>query len=779
MGNLLIGGRGNDTLTGGAGNDCIFGGDGNNWLDGGGGNNAIFAGRGADTILAGSGNDLIHAGDGDNVVLAGDGHNHVLGGSGNDVIVTGSGNDLILAGDGDNLILAGDGNNVVHGGRGADTVIGGRGSDLILAGNGDNVIDAGGGGDLAISGHGRDLFIHRFGQNAGAQDLYDGGRGQDRLRLVFTQAEWQRADVQADVAAFLAHQNGFLNQLLRPFGLSTPFCFQSMGLVVLNIEDLEIEVAGVLLNPADQPVQAVADALTVSEDGPATAIDLLANDSAPDRIASVQVLAAPTIGTVTLATSLAGPMQTAVLVFTPDPALQSLRAGEERVETITYRITDADGDQSVGTVTLRVVGANDGAVISGVASGTVAEDDAATLTVSGALSVTDADAGEAAFVPVTLEGAFGTFTLLASGAWTYQADNAQEAIQSLGAGDTLTETFAATTIDGTGQSVTVTITGSDEALAIRGDVTGDVTEDAVVQMEGRDLLMTSGGLFFEGIDPDAQGPFFVAGTFAGSLGTFTIDGLGNWIYAADTAQAAIQSLGEGDSVTDSFTAVGINGQQQAVTVTINGANDTPVEGDIVSALAVAGLGPVTLSAIANTFDVDRNAVLRVVEPVDLLPEGVTFDAATQTFTLDPDNPLYAELQPGEELDVEIGFFVTDGFDEVVAGVRWTVSGAVRGHEGDDIIRWDGGDLRLVGGPGADTFVFADQAGTATVLDFDGADGDRLDLTAFGIADLDAFEALVSAHGPGGGDTRIDLDADTVVILGQVAPADLDRAWVLI
>ncbi|MFT3956298.1 MAG: VCBS domain-containing protein [Piscinibacter sp.] len=57
--------------------------------------------------------------------------------------------------------------------------------------------------------------------------------------------------------------------------------------------------------------------------------------------------------------------------------------------------------------------------------------------------MTDVDAGQASFqAQASTAGTYGTFTLGTSGAWTYTAANSNPAIQALGAGQTLTETFS-------------------------------------------------------------------------------------------------------------------------------------------------------------------------------------------------------------------------------------------------------------------------------------------------------------------------------------------------
>jgi Ca2+-binding RTX toxin-like protein len=97
--------------------------------------------------------------------------------------------------------------------------------------------------------------------------------------------------------------------------------------------------------------------------------------------------------------------------------------------------------------------------------------------------------------------------------------------------------------------------------------------------------------------------------------------------------------------------------------------------------------------------------------------------------------------------------------------------------GNDTLDGGGGTDRLSGGAGADIFVARNLDGTTTVIDFDGGEGDRLDVTGFGIANFAAFQGLLSAEGPGGHDTRITFDADTVMILEDIRLEDLVAAHV--
>ncbi|WP_426370335.1 chondroitinase-B domain-containing protein [Pseudocolwellia sp. HL-MZ7] len=108
---------------------------------------------------------------------------------------------------------------------------------------------------------------------------------------------------------------------------------------------------------------------------------------------------------------------------------------------------------------------NVAAVISGGMSGTATED--VMIDTSGTLSVVDPDSGEDAFVVQTdIQGDYGTFSIDASGAWTYSLDHTDTNVQALTAADTVTDTFTVTTVDTTSATVTITITGADEVVVV-------------------------------------------------------------------------------------------------------------------------------------------------------------------------------------------------------------------------------------------------------------------------------------------------------------------------
>ncbi|MFM5511357.1 VCBS domain-containing protein, partial [Aeromonas rivipollensis] len=176
-----------------------------------------------------------------------------------------------------------------------------------------------------------------------------------------------------------------------------------------------------------------------------------------------------------------------------------------------------------------ITGTNDGATISGDAVGAVSEDgNDPLLTDSGSLSVADVDQGEDVFdtgsvTDTTVGGALGSLSITAAGAWSYEVANA--AVQYLGAGDTRVETFEVSSVDGTAtETVTVTITGTNDGATISGDVLGAVTED-----NSAPLLTDSGSLSVADVDQGED--VFDTGsvtdtTVGGALGSLSITAAG-------------------------------------------------------------------------------------------------------------------------------------------------------------------------------------------------------------------------------------------------------------
>ncbi|WP_422388462.1 VCBS domain-containing protein [Aeromonas hydrophila] len=221
--------------------------------------------------------------------------------------------------------------------------------------------------------------------------------------------------------------------------------------------------------------------------------------------------------------------------------VQYLGEGETKVET--FVVKSVDGTEH--TVTITITGVNDAAVISGSDTGSVVEDETnPTLTETGTLSVTDVDGadGEPSSWPATASrpsaGALGSLTITEGGAWSYNVDNSK--VQYLGEGETKVETFTVASVDGTTHTVTVTITGVNDAAVITGSDTGSVVED-----ETNPTLTETGTLSVTDVDGADEAKFLAGnGTpSAGALGSLTITETGAWSYNVDNSK--VQYLGEG------------------------------------------------------------------------------------------------------------------------------------------------------------------------------------------------------------------------------------------
>jgi Ca2+-binding RTX toxin-like protein len=70
---LIIGGKGNQTITGNSGNDTLSGGDNNDSIDGSSGNDLIYGDAGNDVLNGGSGNDTLYGGIGIDTLIGGEG----------------------------------------------------------------------------------------------------------------------------------------------------------------------------------------------------------------------------------------------------------------------------------------------------------------------------------------------------------------------------------------------------------------------------------------------------------------------------------------------------------------------------------------------------------------------------------------------------------------------------------------------------------------------------------------------------------------------------------
>ena len=222
---------------------------------------------------------------------------------------------------------------------------------------------------------------------------------------------------------------------------------------------------------------------------------------------------------------------------------------------------------------------------------------------SDVLTVTEVNSVPAAVGVPTVLPSGALLTLNADGSFVYDSNGAFE---SLDAGDTGNDSFTYTVDDGNGGTdtgtVSVSVTGADDASVISGTVTGAVTEGDV----GDPPVTATGTITISDVDDD-DNPFFpdVASTPGdNAFGGFVLTS-GTWTYTLN--QAAVQNLDALDVVTDTITFTASDLSTQVITITITGTGDASViSGTVTGAVTEGDVGdpPVTATGTITISDVD-------------------------------------------------------------------------------------------------------------------------------------------------------------------------------
>ncbi|MBV7515346.1 VCBS domain-containing protein [Pseudomonas sp. PDM25] len=270
--------------------------------------------------------------------------------------------------------------------------------------------------------------------------------------------------------------------------------------------------------------------------------------------------------------------------YVADSAHNEFAAGSSYTDT--FAVSSADGTATAVTVT--ITGSNDAAALSS-ASVTLTETDAA-LTTAGTLTISDVDSAATFVAQSNTAGSYGQFSLGTDGAWSYVADSAHN---EFAAGTTYTDTFTVSSADGTLTSVTVHITGTNDAAVLSADIANLTETDAP--------LTTAGTLTIS--DVDSAATFVAQSNTAGSYGQFSLGTDGAWSYVADSAH---NEFAAGTTYTDTFTVSSADGTATAVTVTITGSNDAAVlSADITNLIETNA--PLTTNGTLSISDVDSAA----------------------------------------------------------------------------------------------------------------------------------------------------------------------------
>jgi len=508
-------------------------------INGSSGNDTLSGTSKADVITAGAGNDRIDAGAGNDRIDAGSGNDTVLAGSGNDTVFAGSGNDVVDGGSGNDWIDGGSGDDSLLGGSGDDIIFGVDGNDSIDGGTGNDTLIGGAGADSLTGGSGNDTFVYLAASDSTTSSwdrIADFTQGHDKIDLLALLGS--RTDLAWGGKTAIANGAWYQNS-----GSSTFVYADTNG---DGTADLKIELkntSGLTLTSSDfigvnsAPV-AVADTASGTENQTLT-IDVLANDRGSGNDAQTDS-------------------------HDHDHDDHDGRDDHDERGNCDHRDDRDDHDERDGHVLTLVSVAAPAITLVSVA----------------------APAGKGTVSVVNNQVQFNPGT---------DFDHLKE-----GATEHVTLTYTIRDEHGAQSSSTVDVkvTGTNDAAAISGMASGDVTEDGPLSASG--MLTVS-----DVDDGEAHAQAVVSGSTA--LGSYSVDADGHWNYSVDNA--AVQHLGGSATDTDSFTVSSLDGTaKQQVTLTIHGTNDAaaignPTIADVTEDTAVT-LGNLKATGSIAISDVD-------------------------------------------------------------------------------------------------------------------------------------------------------------------------------
>jgi VCBS repeat-containing protein len=357
--------------------------------------------------------------------------------------------------------------------------------------------------------------------------------------------------------------------------------------------------------------------------------------------------------------------------------VDALSEGEPMTDTFAYTIRLANGTFSIATVTVTIIGSNDVPTAT-AAVNAVYEDDSI---LDGQVTGHDTDEGETEDLTFELvEDAPEGLTFNSDGTYTFDASS----YDSLKEGETKDIVVKFVAKDALSQSeeqtLTITITGKNDAAIITGTSTGEVSEDGATPGSAT----ATGDLNSEDVDGTADSFKEVTSPAKASYGTYTVTANGVWEYTLDNTIAAVNALAAGEILQDSFDVESEDGTTKTVTITINGADEEALGVRTVAAPPTFDLSGNGQQADPNDNDINKLSNTTVDVPRsgnDNLVDGGTGNDVIDT---------------GPGADTING----GGGNDTLNGGKGMDT--VRGEAGNDTLYGSEDNDTLTGGPGVDT-----------------------------------------------------------------------------
>ncbi len=394
---------------------------------------------------------------------------------------------------------------------------------------------------------------------------------------------------------------------------------------------------------------------------------------------------------------------------------------------IRFTLVDGDGDTASGQISLDVtLPVNHAATIGGAISDEVTEagsstssdgchrstSDTAASTTHGQLTVHDSDVGQSYFQPVTAGASvngLGSFSIDASGQWSYTLDNSHTRVDGLQKGELLQDRFVVRSADGTEQTINITIHGTNDTPTVGLSGGGGLL--GLVDLNVLDILDFGNKQAFSASDVDGNLKTvtvkYDSGLLGGLLSLVTTD----YSLAYDSALA--QELGLKVTLVDtgSHSLLGLlTGTSSTLTVTAldGGVVDNQVVNEFLASVhlqenggLLGGVVDAKLFSGVTISATDSEGASAHANVGSLLTAGVL--AAPETSNVDTGNAGNNSLSGSSGTDRLYGL---DGNDTLDGGAGNDI---LRGGAGNDVINGGIGNDLLIGGAGHD--VLTGGAGT--------------------------------------------------------------------